>query len=400
MAITSAFKQFQRNLSPGRSLSDIGFGVGGMEGLPKRMETGLATAPLQRQATGTGGGGMVPGATNIMMPLANLASQAGTQQYGNPFAGATYNFPVVQPRPAVGATYNITTGAAPFDWQGYLDDLLAATRTTEEEETTTEEIPTTEEEETTTEEIPATTNGTVLFDTSDFETAGWDYTQGLPPWEKPTIPAGYSGPEPFSGWGAQAPSWLRGDVGWGTTPGSMVGRATVGPGGRLIPAQPTKGFKTALAAQPMGTSQLLNQVSPWVEGSSAVRPVGAGVGYANQGVDFSGMPSVDVLAARQAAASRGGGDGDDDDAAVKELVNKGVSKSEARGITTTINREIKTRDKNPVGPALAAIAARQANIARSKAANQAQAQAQIRQRNIDREALAGKGGRPPLSRFG
>ena len=108
MAITSAFKQFQRNLSPGRSLSDIGFGVGGMEGLPKRMETGLATAPLQRQATGTGGGGMVPGATNIMMPLANLAAQAGTQQYGNPFAGATYNFPVVQPAQTIGATYNIT----------------------------------------------------------------------------------------------------------------------------------------------------------------------------------------------------------------------------------------------------------------------------------------------------
>ena len=394
MAITSAFKQFQRNLSPGRSLSDIGFGVGGMEGLPKRMETGLATAPLQRQATGTGGGGMVPGATNIMMPLANLASQAGTQQYGNPFAGATYNFPVVQPRPAVGATYNITTGAAPFDWQGYLDDLLAATRTTEEEETTTEET-------------PATTNGTVLFDTSDFETAGWDYTQGLPPWEKPTIPAGYSGPEPFSGWGAQAPSWLRGDVGWGTTPGSMVGRATVGPGGRLIPAQPTKGFKTALAAQGIGTSRLLGTsplayTGPGLRGGAVTAM--PGVGYSgpegSQGIDFSVMPSADVLAARQAAASRGGGDGDDDDAAVKELVNKGVSKSEARGITTTINREIKTRDKNPVGPALAAIAARQANIARSKAANQAQAQAQIRQRNIDREALAGKGGRPPLSRFG
>jgi len=138
MAITSAFKQFQRNLSPSRSLSDIGFGVGGTEGLPGRMEAPLSAAPLQRQATGTGGGGMVPGATNIMMPLANLASQAGQQQYVNPFAGATYNFPIVQPRPAVGATYNITTGAAPFNWQEYLNNLLnAGTETTTDDETKT-----------------------------------------------------------------------------------------------------------------------------------------------------------------------------------------------------------------------------------------------------------------------
>ena len=147
MAITSAFKQFQRNFSPSRSLSDIGFGVGGMEGLPGRMTSPLSAAPLQRQAMGGGGGGsaMVPGATNIMMPLANLMPQTGQQQQVSPFAGTQFNFPVVQPAQTVGATYNITTGGDPFDWQAYIDSLnlgteteTTGTETTETETTGTE----------------------------------------------------------------------------------------------------------------------------------------------------------------------------------------------------------------------------------------------------------------------
>ena len=163
MAITSAFKQFQRNFSPSRSLSDIGFGVGGMEGLPGRMTSPLSAAPLQRQAMGGGGGGsaMVPGATNIMMPLANLMPQTGQQQQVSPFAGTQFNFPVVQPAQTVGATYNITTGGDPFDWQAYIDSLNLGTET---ETTGTGEETTGTGEETTGEE------------TTGAETAGTGYT--------------------------------------------------------------------------------------------------------------------------------------------------------------------------------------------------------------------------------
>jgi len=157
MAITSAFKQFQRNFSPSRSLSDIGFGVGGMEGLPGRMTSPLSAAPLQRQAMGGGGGGsaMVPGATNIMMPLANLMPQTGQQQQVSPFAGTQFNFPVVQPAQTVGATYNITTGGDPFDWQAYIDSLNLGTET----ETTGTETTGTETTETETTGTETTAKG-------------------------------------------------------------------------------------------------------------------------------------------------------------------------------------------------------------------------------------------------
>ena len=179
MAITSAFKQFQRNFSPSRSLSDIGFGVGGMEGLPGRMTSPLSAAPLQRQAMGGGGGGsaMVPGATNIMMPLANLMPQTGQQQQVSPFAGTQFNFPVVQPAQTVGATYNITTGGDPFDWQAYIDSLNLGTET----ETTGTETTGTETTETETTGTETTAKG-YTWDQSAFnrlfEAAGgeglWD----------------------------------------------------------------------------------------------------------------------------------------------------------------------------------------------------------------------------------
>jgi hypothetical protein len=109
MAITPRIKPFQQTFSPARSLADIsGFDVTGMEGLPSRIEAPLAAAPLQRQVSrDTGGTAMMPGATNIMLSQAPFAPQQ-QQQIANPFAGATYNFPVVQPAQAVGATYNIT----------------------------------------------------------------------------------------------------------------------------------------------------------------------------------------------------------------------------------------------------------------------------------------------------
>jgi hypothetical protein len=128
MAITSAFKQFQRNFSPSRSLSDIGFGVGGTEGLPSRIETGLAAAPLQQKASrDTGGSAMMPGATNIMLTQMPFSTPPQQQQVTNPFAGAQFNFPVVQPAKTVGATYNITQ-AAPFDMAAYLKSLDTGTK--------------------------------------------------------------------------------------------------------------------------------------------------------------------------------------------------------------------------------------------------------------------------------
>ena len=122
MAITSAFKQFQRNFSPAQSLSDIGI-TAGVEGLPTRIETGLAAAPLQQKASrDTGGGAMMPGATNIMLTQMPFSTPQQQQQVTNPFAGAQFNFPVVQPAKTVGATYNITQ-AAPFDIEAYLKSL-------------------------------------------------------------------------------------------------------------------------------------------------------------------------------------------------------------------------------------------------------------------------------------
>ena len=108
MAITSAFKQFQRNFSPAQSLSDIGI-TAGVEGLPSRIETGLAAAPLQQRVSrDTGGGAMMPGATNIMLTQMPFSTPEPREQIANPFAGAQFNFPVVQPAQTVGATYNIT----------------------------------------------------------------------------------------------------------------------------------------------------------------------------------------------------------------------------------------------------------------------------------------------------
>jgi len=336
------------------------------------METGLATAPLQRQATGTGGGsGMVPGATNIMMPLANLASQAGQQQYVNPFAGAQFNFPVVQPAQTVGATYNITTGAAGFDWQKYLDDLLAGTTTDTGTTTTDTGTGTTTDTGTGTEVV--TTTGTVPFDTSGLGTAGWDYTKGLPPWEKPTIPAGYSGPEPFSGWGAQAPSYLRGTAGWGIDQARNLAAS------RFL-GGPTGITQVAGTSRLLGTSPLA-YTGPGLRGGSVTAM--PGVGYFNQGIDFSGMPSVDVLAARQAAASRGGGGGGDDSPhpaevgsggrdddnrqEVERLVAAHVDRTIAQGVVDLKNREDKRKDPDPVADHISRI---EQNKAAAKAANE------------------------------
>jgi hypothetical protein len=122
MATTPRIKSFQQTFSPARSIADIGFGVGGMEGLPGRMQAPLSAAPLQRQVMGGGGSGMVPGATNIMLSQLPFASQQ-QQQVTNPFAGTQFNFPVVQPAQTIGATYNITTGGDPFDWASYLKNL-------------------------------------------------------------------------------------------------------------------------------------------------------------------------------------------------------------------------------------------------------------------------------------
>ena len=127
MAITSAFKQYQRNFSPAQSLSDIGI-TAGVEGLPTRIETGLAAAPLQQKASrDTGGGAMMPGATNIMLTQMPFSTPQQQQQVTNPFAGAQFNFPVVQPAQTVGATYNISQ-AAPFDMAAYLKSLDTGTK--------------------------------------------------------------------------------------------------------------------------------------------------------------------------------------------------------------------------------------------------------------------------------
>ena len=135
MAITSAFKQFQRNFSPAQSLSDIGI-TAGVEGLPSRIETGLAAAPLQQRVSrDTGGGAMMPGATNIMLTQMPFSTPQQQQQVTNPFAGAQFNFPVVQPAKTVGATYNITQ-AAPFDMAAYLKSLDTGTKGTKKKTTT------------------------------------------------------------------------------------------------------------------------------------------------------------------------------------------------------------------------------------------------------------------------
>ena len=127
MAITSAFKQYQRNFSPAQSLSDIGI-TAGVEGLPGRMEAPLAAAPLQQKVSrDTGGGAMMPGATNIMLTQMPFSTPQQQQQVTNLFAGAQFNFPVVQPAKTVGATYNITQ-AAPFDIAAYLKSLDTGTK--------------------------------------------------------------------------------------------------------------------------------------------------------------------------------------------------------------------------------------------------------------------------------
>ena len=53
---------------------------------------------------------MMPGATNIMLSQMPYAPQQ-QRQVVNPFAGAQFSFPVVQPAQTVGATYNITMPA-------------------------------------------------------------------------------------------------------------------------------------------------------------------------------------------------------------------------------------------------------------------------------------------------
>mgnify|MGYP003148227627 CR=1 FL=1 len=256
MAITSAFKQFQRNFSPAQSLSDIGI-TAGVEGLPSRIETGLAAAPLQQKASrDTGGGAMMPGATNIMLTQMPFSTPQQQQQVTNPFAGAQFNFPVVQPAKTVGATYNITQ-AAPFDMAAYLKSLDTGTKV------------------------------------------------------------------------------KNGKVKNGKVKNGKVKNGKVDTG------------KVDTGTDPFAASRLASQQAA---AAAATKAQYGGTKY-----------QVDR---------------DDDDAAVEELVSKGVSKSEAKGITRKTNQEIRTGEKNPVGPALGAIAALQAkNIAASKAANESIAKA-------------------------
>ena len=89
-------------------------------------------------------------------------------------------------------------------------------------------------------------------------------------------------------------------------------------------------FRKDLAAQPMGTSQLLTTTP---KGALAAMP---GVGYANQGIDFSGMPSADVLAARQAAASRVGGSG-------YQQFDRGMDETRQLITMDQLNRDIEAR---------------------------------------------------------
>ena len=72
---------------------------------------------------------MMPGATNIMLTQMPFSTPPQQQQVTNPFAGAQFNFPVVQPAKTVGATYNITQ-AAPFDIAAYLKSLDTGTKGT------------------------------------------------------------------------------------------------------------------------------------------------------------------------------------------------------------------------------------------------------------------------------
>lgn len=135
MAIQAAY---QRRFSPGRSLAEIGLGGTAMEGLPKAQVAPTVIMQGGGGAAAAGGGGMTAGATNIMMPLANLAG-AGTQgtQYVNPFAGA--QFPIISPANITGPTYNITNpsagGGGTFDWAKYIQELLAGQTTTGDVET-------------------------------------------------------------------------------------------------------------------------------------------------------------------------------------------------------------------------------------------------------------------------
>jgi len=207
----------------------------------------------------------MPGATNIMLTQMPFSTPQQQQQVTNPFAGAQFNFPVVQPAKTVGATYNITQ-AAPFDMAAYLKSLDTGTKGTKKKTTTKKKTKKAKE-------------------------------------VKEVVKSG----------------------------------------------------------DPFAASRLASQ-----------------------------RAAAEAATRAQYGGTRYQVDRDDDDAAVEELVNKGVSRSDAKGITRTTNREIRTKEKNPVGPALGAIAARQANIARSKATNERIAASKVRP----------GWGKPPLSRFG
>ena len=98
---------YQRRFAP--NLADLALSTTGVEGLPQYPEVMPAGEPtINTGAPAVGGTAMQPAPTNIYMPLANLA-QPITQapQYTSLFEG-TPTFPIIQPAPVTGATYNIT----------------------------------------------------------------------------------------------------------------------------------------------------------------------------------------------------------------------------------------------------------------------------------------------------
>ena len=268
MAITSAFKQFQRNFSPAQSLSDIGI-TAGVEGLPSRIETGLAAAPLQQRVSrDTGGGAMMPGATNIMLTQMPFSTPQQQQQVTNPFAGAQFNFPVVQPAQTVGATYNISQ-AAPFDIEAYLKSLNL-------------------------------------------------------------------------------------DTGKGKVDKGKVDKGKVGKG-------KGKG-KVDTGTDPFARSRLLSQRAAAAATTQETKAQYGGYQYQLGG----------------------------DDEEVQELMGQGVDRGLAKAVVERKKKEKKSRDPAPIAELQGKIAAKEANIARSKAANERIAASKVRP----------GWGKPPLSRFG
>jgi hypothetical protein len=273
MAITSAFKQFQRNFSPAQSLSDIGI-TAGVEGLPTRIETGLAAAPLQQKASrDTGGGAMMPGATNIMLTQMPFSTPQQQQQVTNPFAGAQFNFPVVQPAKTVGATYNISQ-AAPFDIEAYLKSL--------------------------------------------------DTVKGKVDKGKGKVDKGKGKVDKGKGKG-------KGKVDTGTK-------------------------------DPFARSRLLSQQAAAAAATQETKAQYGGYQYQLGG----------------------------DDEEVQKLMAQNVDRGLAKAVVERKKKEKKSRDREPIAELQGKIAARQANIARSKAANE----------RIAASKVSPGWGKPPLSRFG